>query len=205
MRTRMVVCGVAAFCLVLVTKAGATLITSPTDPALTGGDVITFYGLTTGVYEPLTVDDVTFDSKINIGNTNWSNVIDAPPYLSNGYINSYTSFYTGSLTFTFAHEVNAFGFLLGASNNTWSLTAYDSNYAVLETAMLAATGGSGKAFYGLSVGSPAIAYATLTDNGIDNDLIFIDDFTTAPVPEPATLLLFGTGLAGLAGLRRRRK
>lgn len=35
--------------------------------------------------------------------------------------------------------------------------------------------------------------------------LFIDNVTVAPVPEPGTILLLGAGLAGIAGIKRRKK
>ncbi len=42
------------------------------------------------------------------------------------------------------------------------------------------------------------------DNSAGNEFS-VAGFTAAPVPEPATLLMFGTGLLGLAGIRRKTK
>ena len=45
---------------------------------------------------------------------------------------------------------------------------------------------------------------TSTNNAFEVDNIAVGN-TPAPVPEPATMLLFGTGIAGLVAARRRKK
>ncbi len=50
------------------------------------------------------------------------------------------------------------------------------------------------------------AYNPPLDANIEITSVFFDNTeTTAPVPEPATMLLFGIGLLGLAGVSRRKK
>jgi len=51
-------------------------------------------------------------------------------------------------------------------------------------------------------------YATIAfkDGGRDDSYgTFVDDVSVSPVPEPATMLLFGTGIAGLAAFGRRKR
>ncbi len=45
----------------------------------------------------------------------------------------------------------------------------------------------------------------VTESGNDSDYCFNSLNTTAPVPEPATMLLIGTGLLGLAGFRKKTR
>jgi hypothetical protein len=93
------------------------------------------------------------------------------------------------------------------------LIAYNSSNIQLSLYTFA-NPASSYAGHTLSVSSLAgdIAYVEFYGVGMSNNSVYWDNFTfnentqqNAPVPEPATMILLGTGIAGLAGLRRKKK
>lgn len=113
--------------------------------------------------------------------------------------------YTSGFRFDFASVVSAFAFNWGASDVSWTLSAFDASGHLLESVLTPIVNGSNAGdFVGLA--NTGIRYATLTSNG-GSDWVFVDNvsFAAEAVPEPASIALIGLGLAGVVGLRRRRK
>jgi len=86
------------------------------------------------------------------------------------------------------------GFLADGTYN-FSATSQDYGWSVLGLVQLNLNGTLDVNIFSTS-GDFTFDYSRLTVSG---------DNGTAPVPEPTTMLLFGTGLAGLAAVGRRRK
>ncbi len=189
--------------------ASATLISSSFDAALSGGSVITFEGVSVGRYVSLVLDGVTFtaqDHDFSLSDMFSGNYNMTGRYLDN-QDNSNNGF--SSIRFSFDSLVSAFGFNLGSSNYFWNLSAYDAADNLLGGRNLSPTIDSNKGeFYGFAF-NDGISYAILSSTDINYDWVLIDNFTTAggtaPVPVPATMLLMGSGIAGLIAARRKKK
>lgn len=116
------------------------------------------------------------------------------------------------LRFDFGSASSAFGFLFGASDATWTLSAYNAANTLLDMRSIPATYGSNAGdFFGLS-GLSGATYAVLTQlqdgpyAGGGVDYVFVDNVRVAgAVPEPETYALMLAGLLAVGQMVRRRK
>jgi len=119
------------------------------------------------------------------------------------------------IRFDFSTPVPAVGASFYANKENITLSVYDSSDTVLESYTIDWTtlprstlsGQYPYGFIGIDYGSPSISYA-LVDTPLIGKELYVDNITyhpSAPVPEPATLFLFSTGIAGLAWIRLRRR
>jgi hypothetical protein len=116
------------------------------------------------------------------------------------------------ITISFASPTSAFGFSWGAADLVWNLSAYDTAGNLLEAHDLPLYSDDTHHFYGIAhsgVSSLVLTCTHLDQTGwldVSPDIIFIDyPGASNVVPLPGAVWLLGSGLLGLAGLRRIKK
>jgi hypothetical protein len=165
------------------TASGQTIITNANAPALTvpGVGVQTFTTTPQGNYLSLNLGAITFSGPSGVRVEN----LYAGQYNATGnYLNNNNG--TNSmLTLTFGTSMAAFGFNYGASDDPWTLSAYDAGNNLIASTTVAPIGGSSNGeFIGIASPTANIAYATFKDNGgmWFPDWVLIDNVKYSEVP-----------------------
>lgn len=217
MKTKLFAAACAALGLAAGNAQAGSIITQTTPAgalALFGAaDSLTFDSVAAGTYSTLTQGLLTFTSD-----TGALHVDGAYMNQYNNFgVNSVHSCYCGDsfseLYFTFSTAIEGFGFFWGASDNQWTLTAYNAADAVVESFDLPITHQSNAGDF-VGIFGTGITHATL--KGPSSDYVFVDNVTFGEtyvgpgggggaVPEPAAwaLMILGFGAVGVT-LRQRR-
>ena len=147
-------------------------------------------------------------------------VDDANPLIAGTYSISPDKYWVGNNGFTliFSSLISAFGFYatdVGDFGGQLSLTFQNGDteiFSLPHTIGSAGSTGGSVLYFGIIDTANPFTSVTFNNSFVEADAFGFDDFTIAtasqvieatPVPLPPTVLLMGSGLVGLLGLRRR--
>ncbi|HSY67216.1 MAG TPA: PEP-CTERM sorting domain-containing protein [Edaphobacter sp.] len=163
-----------------------------------------FVGSSAGDNDTIALWDVSRGTFSGFVLPNHSSTVGAPPttFLSVGAGDTLVFILDNVSTGQYEDSVNDNGI-----PTTWSADGYNNAYTTAYTGGIA---GLPSGLTGTYVGMEDLAVTglnPLTGSDLDyNDdtFVFTDIATTSPTPEPASFVLFGTGLLGAAGILRRK-